>query len=56
MRNLLTFLMFLAISPVMLAQEGFEVSISGGPGQAYLIMNEDTSKTANTLYFSAQAG
>lgn len=56
MRTLITLLICLSVGTALFAQEGFEVSISGGPGQAYLIMNEDTSKTANTLYFTAQTG
>ena len=55
MQRILLLLMTLSTLP-MLAQDGLEFSLSGGPGRSYLIMNDDTSKTAANLQLSVQVG
>lgn len=55
---MIRFLLLLAAASAFTvkAQEGLEFSLSEGPGTSYLIMNEDSSKTASNLQFSAQVG
>ena len=56
MKSFLYTLLLILSSIGLFAQEGFELSLSAGPGQAYTIINNDSSKNATSFQLSLQAG